>query len=62
VAVKAHYVAKDGGFLNGIPAADLDDDQYAALSAEQKRAVRSSGLYRMDDGDKKAASPPKDGE
>lgn len=62
--IKAHYVAKDGGHLNGIPARSLSDEEYAALSGEQKRAVRSSGLYRMEgkepEQQQEADTPPKD--
>lgn len=33
------------GFIEGVPAHDLSDDEYAALSPELKTAVRSSDLY-----------------
>lgn len=47
-----HFVG-GGRFLPGIPARDLADDEYQALSAEDKRRVDSSGLY----GDKPTKTP-----
>lgn len=34
-------------FLNGVPARDLSDDDYAALSDEQQADVAASGLYNV---------------
>ena len=36
-----------GNYLDGIPARDLTDEEYDALTREQKRDVRRSGLYEM---------------
>lgn len=41
MARKAKYQG-DGEYLQGIPARDLSDDEYAALTTEQKRAVRTA--------------------
>lgn len=38
----------DGGYLDGIPARDLTDEEYDALTREQKRDVRRSGLYKIE--------------
>lgn len=35
----------EGEFHPGIPARDLEDDEYRALDADQRRIVRSSALY-----------------
>lgn len=32
-------------FLDGVPARSLDDAEYDGLTAEQRAAVRKSGLY-----------------
>lgn len=32
-------------FLEGVPARDLDEDDYRALSGAQRAAVRQSALY-----------------
>lgn len=57
MAVKAKYTSKDGAFVVGVPARDLDEDEYAALDTEQKRTVRSSGLYDVK-GDEPARNAP----
>lgn len=36
---------KQGHFLTGIPAKDLTEDQYRALSNAQRKAIRDSGLW-----------------
>lgn len=45
MAIRARFKGGEGQFLIGIPARHLDEDEYAALSAEQRAEVRSSGLY-----------------
>lgn len=47
MTVKAKYKGKEGQFLNDIPAKDLDEEEYAALSTEQKKEVRESDLYEV---------------
>lgn len=47
MAIKARYKGDGSEFLNGIPARNLDEDEYAALDADQKRDVRQSGLYEV---------------
>jgi hypothetical protein len=60
VAIRARFKGKadaDGlplEYLNGVPARDLHDDEYDALDTDQKRQVRSSGLYLMVDAKAKA--------
>lgn len=44
--IKARYIGA-GNYYNGIPARDLTDSEYAALSPEQKRLVDSSKLYEL---------------
>lgn len=39
------YTGK-GAFLPGIPARDLTDDEWNALSADDKKAAERSGLYQ----------------
>jgi hypothetical protein len=58
--IKARYKGKDGEFYEGIPAADLDEEQYAALTTEQKHDVRFGGLYAMVE-DKPAEKAPAEG-
>jgi len=36
-------------YLGGIPAAHLTEDDYAALTKEQKEAVKASSLYKSVD-------------
>lgn len=65
MSVKAQYIGKKDeqgnplAYINGIPAADLSDEEYDALSADQKRHVRNSGLYRVESAEKKADKPEK---
>lgn len=72
MAIRARFKGKadaDGlplEYLNGVPARDLQDDEYDALDTDQKRQVRSSGLYLMVDAKKSepkteeaAPGPPK---
>lgn len=35
-----------GGFLHGIPARDLTDDEWQALTKEQRETAVASGLYQ----------------
>lgn len=58
MAIKAHYKGDGSQFLNGVPARNLQDDEYEALDAAQRKAVRDSGLYRMAD-DKPPEQQPK---
>lgn len=44
-------------FLEGIPARTLDDEEYEALDTEQKRLVRSSGLYDVKSESKEKEAP-----
>lgn len=43
-AVRFRYVG-EGGFLGGVPARDLTEEDWAALDAEQREAVEASDLY-----------------
>lgn len=47
--IRAKYKGKDDGegfpFFHGIPARDLTDSDFDALSEEDKQVVRSSALY-----------------
>lgn len=45
MAIRAKYKGADGEYLEGIPGSDLDEDQYQALSAEQRKMVRESDIY-----------------
>lgn len=45
MAQRARYMGKAGEFVHGVPARHLSDEEYDALSTEQRAAVRSSGLY-----------------
>jgi hypothetical protein len=42
MAIKARYLGDGTEFLNGIPAASLSEEEYAALDAEQRTAVRQT--------------------
>jgi hypothetical protein len=39
------YQGKDGQNVSGVPARDLTEDEFEALSDEQKNACIDSGLY-----------------
>jgi hypothetical protein len=56
--IKAKY--QGGGFIQGIPARDLSDDEWKDLSKEQQDLVIKSGLYKLSD--KQAKEPEKAGE
>ncbi len=45
MAIRAAYKGDGGEYLAGIPARNLDEDDYQALDAEQRKAVRESSLY-----------------
>lgn len=45
--IKAKYKGKEGEFFNDIPARDLDDEEYEALTTEQKKLVRESEIYEV---------------
>lgn len=66
MAIKARFTGKRDSeglpleFLNGVPARDLQDNEYDALSTEQKHDVRHSGLYKMAEPKPKAEAKPKD--
>lgn len=38
----------DGAYFQGIPARDLRDDEFAALSEAQQQALLGSGLYVLE--------------
>lgn len=62
MAIRAKYKGKHdekgmpSGFIDGVPSRDLDDDEYDALTTEQKAMVRASSVYEY-----KAASSSKPG-
>lgn len=59
MAIKARYLGKDGGFIVGVPARHLDDEEYDALTTEQKHEVRRTGLYDVkSEADAKPAEKP----
>jgi hypothetical protein len=45
MATRAKYKGNGGEFLEGIPARDLDEDEYQALDADRRKMVRESKLY-----------------
>jgi hypothetical protein len=46
----------EGGYLGGVPACSLDEEDWKALTDEQQDAVKASPLYTMR-GDKAADKP-----
>lgn len=48
-------------YLNGIPARDLDEDEWQALTTEERDTVRRSGLYDVKT-DAEVHPPKKGGE
>lgn len=44
MAIRAKYKG-DGEFYHGIPARDLDEDEWQVLDNEQRQLLRSSALY-----------------
>lgn len=63
VAIRARFkgtVGADGTaleYLNGIPARDLSDEEYDALSKEDRARVRAASVFQMRDNEPKAAKP-----
>jgi len=55
--MKAKYIG-NGSHLLGIPARDLSEDDWKSLSDAQKKAVKESGLYELND--KQAKEPVKE--
>jgi hypothetical protein len=55
--MKATYVGTGVGYLNGIPARDLTEEEWAALTPEQQAEVKASGLYELE-GEKVATEEP----
>jgi hypothetical protein len=45
--IKAKY--QGGGFIQGIPARDLTDDEWKALEKKQQDLAIKSGLYKLND-------------
>lgn len=45
MSIKVKYVGE--GFLSGIPARDLSEEEWAALSKEEQKLAISSGLYEV---------------
>jgi hypothetical protein len=45
--MKATYTGA-GNYLNGVPARDLTDEDWDALTPEQKAEVKASGLYELE--------------
>jgi hypothetical protein len=39
---------KGGGFIPGVPARDITEQEYEQLDAELQKAVRESGLYEQE--------------
>lgn len=56
---KIKYTSKHGEYIAGIPARDLDDDDWAALTKEQRKDALASGLYVKPDADEKPAAHKK---
>lgn len=47
MAIAARYKGTGGEHYHGIPAADMTEEEFAALSDEQKATVASSPLYSL---------------
>lgn len=45
MAIRARYKGNGSEFHAGIPARNLEEEDYQALDAEQRRVVRESPLY-----------------
>ncbi len=57
MATKARYKGK-GEYFGGIPARNLTDEEYDALTTEQKKTVRESDIYDVrSDTESRAAEP-----
>lgn len=46
--MKAKYIG-NGSHLLGIPARDLSEDDWKVLTDSQKKAVKESGLYELNE-------------
>ena len=57
MTIKARYTGNGEEYYSGIPARDLTDQEYAALTGEQRARVNSRRIYEVVP-DK--AVPPKD--
>lgn len=57
MAITARYTSKNGEYLAGVPARNLDEDDWSALDDEQRDAVKASGLYSIVGAEKTAAKP-----
>jgi hypothetical protein len=45
--VVAKFKGADGEYLGGVPSRDLGEDDWAALTDEQKATVAASSLYEL---------------
>ncbi|HXI17968.1 MAG TPA: hypothetical protein VNM48_16520 [Chloroflexota bacterium] len=45
MAIRATYKGDGTEYLLGVPARNLDEDDYLALDSEQRKAVRESSIY-----------------
>ena len=45
MAIRAIYKGDGSEYLVGIPARNLDEDDYQALDTEQRKAVRDCSIY-----------------
>lgn len=45
MAIRARYKGDGSEFYAGIPARNLDEEEYQALDVEQRKLVRESPLY-----------------
>lgn len=45
--IAAKYTSESGEFYNGIPARDLMEDEFSALTDEQKATLRESAFYDL---------------
>ena len=45
MAIRAKYKGNGAEFHEGIPARDIDDDEYQAMDADQRKMLRDSALY-----------------
>jgi hypothetical protein len=43
------YLHNSGGFIVGIPARDLTDEEVNAMSAVDQQTVKTCGLYKQDE-------------
>lgn len=45
MAIRAKYTGDGREYLEGVPARDLEEEDYQALDSDQRAAVRGSDLY-----------------